>query len=79
MTTDLAGTVDLSGRLAHEVHRRCVLWRVRIYIIVRAVFMNRERQIALVALIRGQASHAIIYLIVGVRAHETLQNLRIAA
>ena len=79
MPTDLADTVDLSGRLAHEVHRRCVLWRVRIVIIVRAVFMNRERQIALVALIRRQSSPTIIDLIVGVRAHETLQNLRIAA
>ena len=79
MPTDLADTVDLSGRLAHEVHGRCVLWRIRIVIIVRTVFINRERQIALVALIRGQASPAIIYLIVGVRAHETLQNLRIAA
>ena len=79
MTTDLANAVDLRCRLTHEVHRRCVLWRVRIVIIVRTVFMNRERQIALVALIRGQASPTIIYLIVGVRAHETLQNLRIAA
>ena len=43
MPTDLADTVDLSGRLAHEVHGRCVLWRVRIVIIVRTVFMNRER------------------------------------
>ena len=41
--------------------------------------MNRERQIALVALVRGQAAPTIIYLIVGVRAHETMQNLRIAA
>ena len=37
--------------------------------------MDRERKIALVALIRG---NALIVLVIGVRAHETLQNLRIA-
>ena len=78
MPTDLTDTVDLSGRLAHEVHRRRILWRVRIVIIIRTFFLNCDREIALVALICGQASPTIIYLIVSVRAHETLQNLRIA-